>query len=330
MLVCSIIGVIIAILGYGIWALVSVTMGRNLILTIGYWLIESWRPSFVFDKTSLKKLFSFGSFVTLNSILNYLNRNSDNFIIGKLLGDHSLGIYNRVYGIMLLPVRNISNGFKTVLFPSLSKIQENTKEVRRIYLKATKFVAYLTFPLMFGLSAVSEQFILFVYGEKWTDMIPLLKILSIFGAFQSLMTFNGTIFYSLGKPKFELIIYLVTTPIILLSFIVGIKINGLIGLAYCFTIASLLLMVFKLYFVFKLINLSYGQFLKNISTPIIFSTFMYFIITTINKALNSWPINLLTQLIILSLIGITIYLSTSFLFDRKTLNQLLITLKIKK
>jgi len=329
-LISSIVGIIIALYGYGVWSLVYMTLIKNLFLTFSYWILIKWKPKFVFCKKSLNSLFKFGSIVTANSFLGYLNRNADNLIIGKILGDNSLGIYTRVYSIMLLPIRNISNGFKTALFPSLSKIQDNKAEIKRLYLKSTKLVAYVTFPLMFGLSSVSKQFVPILYGNNWLEMIPILQVLSIFGAFQSLMTFNGTIFYSLGKPKYELIIFLVTTPIIILSFYIGIRINGLLGLVYCYTLTSILLMGYKLHYVKKLIEIKYLEFISNIFYPLLFSSIMYVSIYLLQKYVINFFSPFWIQIVVLSIVGCLLYSSFIYLFAKPFLFETIRSIRIKK
>lgn len=323
--VSSIFGIVLAYLGYGVLALVYSLLCKSLCELIGYLVLVKWMPIFVFDKSSFSKLFNFGSKVTLNSFLSYLNRNSDNLIIGKFLGESSLGIYSRVYGIMMLPIRNISSSFKTALFPIFSKIQNDREEIKRLYLKSTKMVAFVTFPLMFGLSAVAEHFTLFLYGNNWAEMIPIMKVLCVFSGFQSLMTFNGTIFYSLGKPEYETRIFLITTPIVLSSFAFGIYLNGLLGLVWSYGVTSLFLMIYKLSFVKRLIYINYTLFFRNISKPILFSTIMFFSVLFTHYLLDSLIELQIILLAVESFVGLIVYLLLSFMFDKTYMKEILKT-----
>jgi len=307
LLVSSIIGVYFAINGYGVWSLVVSLITRNILLTICYWLYVTWKPKIIFNKNSFSNLSKFGSVATLNSFLGYLSKNTDNLIIGKLLGDYSLGLYSRAYGLMLLPIRNISGGFKTAMFPILSKIQDDKIEVKRLYLKSTKLIAFISFPLMFGLSALSEPFVLFLYGDNWINMIPILKLLSLLGAISSLMTFNGTIFYSMGKPVIETKIYLVTTPILIAAFIAGIKTGGLIGVAVALIIVELGFVYYKVSFMKALIELRFFEFINNIKIIFFNTIIMYVILETINYLEILKDMNNFIQLIILLFVGTLLY-----------------------
>lgn len=303
----SIIGVYLAINDYGVWSLIISLMGRNILLTVLYWLNVTWKPKFIFNKKSFSNLFKFGSVATLNSFLGYLSKNADNLLIGKLLGDYSLGLYSRAYGLMLLPIRNISDGFKTAMFPTLSKIQDNKVEVKRLYLKSIKLVAFVSFPMMFGMSALCEPLVLFLYGENWMDMVPVLKLLSLLGALSSLMTFNGTIFYSLGRPEIETKIYLITTPILLLGFFIGIEFGGLIGLAWALIIVELAFSFYKVSFMKSLLGLTIPGFIENIKIIIFNTIVMFAILELINyyEVLNG--IALIFELLILFIIGFFTY-----------------------
>lgn len=328
--ISSLTGVILAFKGYGVWALIFSMLLKNGVLCLLYWKISSWKPSFKVSKSSFKILFQFGSMATLNSIFGYLSKNTDNLIIGKLMGDFSLGLYSRAYGIMLLPIRNISGGFKTALFPTLSKIQDNLIEVKRLYLKSTRLVAFLSFPLMFGLSALAEPFVLFVYGENWLEMVPVLKLLSLLGALSSLMTFNGTIFYSMGRPSFETKIYLITTPALILAFFFGIKMNGLIGLSIGLIVVEILSASYKILLLRKIINLSFLEFFKNIQNIFFNTCIMYLILEGINYSgviVNFHP---LLQLIVLFSTGSIIYLVLSWMNNKDNLKFVQSLLRKKK
>jgi teichuronic acid exporter len=316
-LISSVLGISLAYYDYGVWSLVNSLLCKSIIELLGYFLLVKWMPNFVFSKVSFSKLFAFGSKVTLNSFLGYLNRNADNLIIGKFLGGTSLGIYSKVYNIMMMPLRNISSSFKTALFPVFSKIQNDREEIKRLYFKSTKMVAFIVFPLMFGLSAVSEHFTLFLYGDNWIDMVPIMKVLCIFSGFQSIMTFNGTIFYSLGKPEYETRIFLVTTPIVLASFILGIYFGDLLGLVWFYGVTSLLLMVYKLSFVKRLISMNYAVFFKNILNPILFSTWMYLSVVAVDILIDGYVELHVLLLIIETLIGAFVYILLNYLFDKQ-------------
>ena len=113
--------------------------------------------------------------------LNYWIRNADNLLIGKVLGTTELGLYTRAYTVMLLPLSQISGVLSRVMFPTLASIQGDRARSRQIYLRAISAIALFTFPSMLGLLVVADDFVLVVFGSKWSEMIPVLRVLCIVG-----------------------------------------------------------------------------------------------------------------------------------------------------
>ncbi len=102
-------------------------------------------------------------------------RNLDNLLVGKVLGKDQLGYYTKAYSLMLLPVRQLSGTITKVLFPSFSLIQDDVAKIASIYLKISRAIGFVAFPLMINLSIFAEPLILIIYGENWRPVIPLFR-----------------------------------------------------------------------------------------------------------------------------------------------------------
>jgi len=175
---------------YGVWAIVWMTLITAIVNLILLWFSSGWYPKFLFNKNKINELSTFGFSVLGETSVNYWSRNFDNFIIARVLGSTQLGLYTRAYSLMLLPLRNISSVITKVMFPAFSKKQDDVPAIKRYYLLIIKYIALLTFPAMIGLSLVSKEFVLFFFGNAWKGMIPVLSILSIVGALQSIFFFK--------------------------------------------------------------------------------------------------------------------------------------------
>ncbi len=195
----GIIGVILAFLGYGVWSLVWQSIALNLVYTILLWITNDWMPKLHFDWKDIKSIINFTSNLSGFNLLNYFSRNADKLLIGKFLGATALGYYTLAYTIMLYPLSNISSVLSKVMFPALSQIQHDHSKFRSFYIKSTRYIAFITFPMMLGLFAIADEFVLIVYGEKWAPAIFLIKVLSIIGLVQSIATMVGSIYLSKGR-----------------------------------------------------------------------------------------------------------------------------------
>ncbi len=257
------IAIIMAVNGYGVWSIVAQSLSMSLVSAIGLWVASKWRPSFVFSKASLKMLLDFGLALLGTRTLNYWARNTDNLLIGKFLGSNQLGIYSKAYSVMLLPLTNISQVLSRVMFPSLSTIQDDKQRVKRIYLRMTRSIALVTFPMMAGLIVTADPFVLVVFGEKWKACIPILKILSVLGLTQSIGTLNGNIFLSQGATKLQLKIGLITKPMMIVGIVIGLQ-WGIIGVAIGYLSATLLSGVLEFYKVGQLIETTIKEMVVNL------------------------------------------------------------------
>ncbi len=321
MLLGPLVTIPLALMGYGAMALVAGSLFKRLISIVLHYRYINWRPHFYFSLSAIKELIGFGGVAMFNNILIYTYRNVDNLIIGKFIGDNALGLYKRSYGIMMLPIGKVAQSFKTVLFPSLSKIQDDNKEIGRLYLKSVELTATIVFPLMFILSVLSPYFILSVYGDKWKGAIPILSVLSILGAFQAIKTFNGTIFYVKGKPKLETYMFLITTPLLLTSFIVGAKMGGVIGLTYAYAATSFVLMWFEISVAIKQIHLSVWVLIKRIFPIFFFAVLIYCGLQTLKiLVLDNIVVSNLFVFLGLSSLSMIIYVLLHCLFKTQSFN----------
>ena len=228
------------------------------------WHFSSWRPSFKIDRAAIRELLGFGSSVFGSQTLGYWVRHIDYLLIGRVLGTVALGIYNRAFLVMLFPTTTIARVLRRVLFASLSQIQNDKQRVKRIFLKTTRVVALLTFPLMLGLFVTVEPFVLTVFGEQWSEMIPVLRILALAGMIQSIDNLNVNLFQSQGKAnlQFRLEIFLNTTFI--LAIVVGLR-WGIVGVAVGYTIATVVTTVPFFYFAGKLVHISLLETVRNLA-----------------------------------------------------------------
>lgn len=255
----------LALAGFGVWSLVFQSLLMTLISVCMMWYLSDWRPSFSWNPVALKELLSFSLNLLGFRFFNYWIRNFDNLLIGKFVGSLALGIYSRAYGLMLLPVSQISNVVTRVMFPVLSKIQNDTERVKRIYLRSTRIIALVTFPLMVGLFVVARPFILTVYGDKWVEVIPILQIFCFTGMIQSIGTTVGWIYTSQGRTDIMLKWGLCAGIVTVIAFIIGLR-WGIIGVALAYVLSNYIILWYPSWAISgRLINLRFTEMLKNLS-----------------------------------------------------------------
>ncbi len=314
-LISSATAITMAYYGFGVWSILSKMLVDQIAITILFLSFNPLSQSFSFNKSSFKGLFRFGSNVAGDAIINYWSRNADNLLIGKYLGEGSLGIYTKAYAVMMLPLRSISGVIAKVMFPSFSHLQDDILQIRGIYLKSTKLIAFITFPMMTGLAILAKPFVLVAFGENWVEMIPIISILALLGAIQSILSLNGVIYNSLGKSHIAFRVSIGMSIINITAFIIGLKLGGLIGLVIAYALAGILTTLPNFYMAGKQIRVSILDMLKNLSNAFFCAGSMAAgIIILKTYIINPIGLSPVFNLIILSIFGAALYFFIAYIF----------------
>jgi PST family polysaccharide transporter len=314
----------LALNGYGVWSVVWMTIVTATSNSLLYWISSDWRPSFLFNRNKIKELSKFGFNVLGDTSVNYWSRNFDNFIIGRVLGSTQLGLYTRAYSLMLLPLRNISSVITKVMFPAFSKKQDDVASIKRHYLQIIKYISLVTFPAMIGLSLVSKEFVLLFFGQNWKGMIPVLAILSLVGAVQSIFSLNGMIYNSLGKAHIAFKVSLLVNVVLIIAFTIGVNF-GIVGMAWSYLIASVILF-FPIYnTAIKQLNTTLSEVFFTLKGSIGATLSMALVMIVLNNFLNT---SLLIGFAVKTFVGTLIYFIIVYNLEKALVKGLL--LKVKK
>lgn len=261
----SVCGLTLALMGYGVWALAWMAITNVFVLLICTTMASRWRPQWRFSRGTARQLLSYSSYLMLNNSVNYWLRNGDNLLIGRALGASPLGLYNRAYSLMLLPLQNISAILGQVMFPTLSRIRGDIVEFRRLYMQSIRLISFVAFPLMGGLSVLSHSVILLLYGPQWEASSPILQILSLVGLLQCIIFPVGWIYNSLGHNKDQLRITLILTPIFLALIVFGLR-YGLLGVTWGYAIWAVISGILNMYAAGRLINVSLFDYISLVAS----------------------------------------------------------------
>lgn len=270
--ISGVFGVWLAYHGYGVWALVGQTILASLIGLIVSFRIINWMPSWDFSWRLLRPHFKYSLPVLADNSVNYWVRNIDKILLGRILGAASVGIYNRAYALMLLPVSQISQTVNRVMFPSFALIQSDIEKMWNQYSKIIALIVLICFPIMGAMGIFAREVIVIVYGDGWMEAVPIFAVLSFLGAFQCIATMAGSVYYSTGKTVLMFKVGMVSRLLMVLGIVLGIYYNGLMGMVWGYFSTSMIAFFVELYFVCKLLNHSIFSLVKNSLPEIIAST----------------------------------------------------------
>ncbi len=327
LMLTSLISISMALYGFGVWSLVVGSLLVSPIQLIFYWNRVKWRPQFRFKWGKLKELLRFGIFISSQSLLNFATANYDYLIIGKFGGAHALGVYSMAREFITKPLTQISPIITSVLFPAFSQIQDHNDKIRKGYLKGTTILATLTFPIMAGVYLVADQFILVFYGDKWAQVIPIIKILCVVGALKSIGTMVGSIQNAKSRPDIGLKWNIFTLVLYVPSFSFAAYYWGAAGVAWTLLVLSVPLFVIIQMITNDLIELKLKDYISSLAYPTMLSLGMILIVSLFKIPILSYTNELYVSLILMVVIGASAYTLLMLLFNRSLVSELKAFLK---
>ena len=259
--------------GLGVWSLVAQPLVGTAVTLVLSTYYAHWLPRIEFSWTGIRGLAHFSVGVLGSDLLNYANRNVDSLLVGRVLGSGQLGFYSLSYQIMLYPLQQVSSVIVRVLFPTLSRMQDDLPRFREAYLKSISAIAFITFPMMMGLFSVADDFVLVVLGQKWLPTLPLLRILVWVGMMQSIATTVGTIYLSTGNIRRLFQVTLAGTPMLIGGILVGLQ-WGIEGVAIGYAVASFSLFYVSLTIAGRLAGLRLIDFHRALARPLVAAAVM--------------------------------------------------------
>lgn len=225
--VSGIIGIIMALYGFGVWSLVYRSLAALVLSSSLLWIATKWKPSFVFSMASFRELFGFGSKLLISGLIDTAYNNIYYLVIGKYFSSRELGFFTRADQFKNILSQNITVVIQRVSFPTLSLIKDDSERLREGYQKLLRSTMFITFSLMFFLAAISKPLIFTLLGNKWMQSASYLELLCFVGIFYPLNALNLNILNVKGRSdlflKLEIIKKIVFIPIIVVGVFFGIK-----------------------------------------------------------------------------------------------------------
>lgn len=301
------VGIFMALNGYGVYSLIAQILINSILLTIILWMFSEWKPKMFFSLIEIKQVFKYIANLTGFNFIYYFVRNTDNFLIGKFLGSYSLGVYSLAYKIMLFPLQQISQTLLRVLFPAFSQIQDDNEKFKNAYLKVIFYISLATFPMMMGLMAVSDVFVSVVFGEKWKNLAIILMILAPVGMLESISTTLGSIYLAKGTTDKMFKIGILGAFVTVSCFLVGISF-GVEGMAIAYLIANLIMLYPNLSYAWTQINLGVMEGFSEVLPVLIISIAMSILVVLFDYFISSSFDNQILRLVTMITLGIMIYI----------------------
>jgi O-antigen/teichoic acid export membrane protein len=229
-----VIAIVGAILGYGYWALVAMSVVSPFAATLGFWLTTSWVPGRPHRHIGIPSMMHFGGTLTLSGLLSYMAFNADKVMIGWFWGADVLGSYGRGYQLITIPMDNINSPIGEVAFSALSRLQGDDVKLRAYFLKGFSLILNLTLPSMMICSLFADDLVVVFLGRGWEDTVKIVRLLAPTIAIFAITNPLGWLLFSMRRANQTLVISLVLLPSMVAGFAVGLP-YGPGGVAFAYS-----------------------------------------------------------------------------------------------
>ena len=248
-------GIAIAVAGGGAWALVGQTLVNSLTHLVGCWVASGWRPGLPQRGTEVRPMLRFGIHLAAANFLGQATRNIDNILIAKFVGPAAVGVYDRAFQLMLLPMSHFNQPFNTAVVPALSRLQHDPEAYRRLYRKLNGVLASISFPIAVFLGVAAPAIVATLYGPAWSESATLLRLLAPCGLLLSLNGSIGWAFTSLGRTGRQVRWTVIASAVSIAGIVAGLP-WGAAGVAVGLSAARILLRIPSLIYCYR------GTFLR--------------------------------------------------------------------
>ena len=303
----SVVGVTVALLGGGAWAIVLQLVANSVLYLVLLWHASPWRPTRRFSFASVRALWSFTASNLGANLLHYFERNTDNLLIGRFLGPTSLGVYSIAYNLMLYPVTRFAAPIHQVMFPLLSRVQDDDARVVRIWLRVTRIVAVVVAPMMVGLMVVAPELVDVLLGSKWSAAVPVIQILALAGLVYAVRIPSTSVLLAKGQAGTLFHFSLLSAVVLVTGFALTVS-WGVNAVAMSFAAAFVAMTPLLVWLAARTVGGSFRAYAANLVGVTVATAVMAAVVVPLRAALVSAELSPVLVLLATTAAGAVVYL----------------------
>ena len=313
-IVGSVLSVVLAVTGWGVWAIVYGQVVTSLLTSALVWFFCPWRPSFAFTRRVARELWDYGKHMVGFQIMVFMITNIDNAFVGRFMNSAILGIYGLAYTLSNLPATHLSRIVGQVMFPAFTKVQEDVSKLNIVFFKSVKFVALVAFPVSVITLVFAKDFIVVAYGSKWYLAVLPLQLLTVYGLARSIAVNMGNVFKAGGKPNWLLYIATLRLAVMAALLYPAIRYQGIYGVAGLSAIVAVVDFCLSLFLTNRILHASWKRYVQ---------IFLPMLVVSIGTAalghqVYLWTTGLIHPFLSMPLTGgfaLVLYLAIMYLYD---------------
>ncbi|HOX24772.1 MAG TPA: lipopolysaccharide biosynthesis protein [Candidatus Krumholzibacteria bacterium] len=272
-IVGGVLGIGMALAGFGVWSLVAQRLAQRAIVLVMVWRASAWAPRLRISPRHLRDVSGFGFSVMGNRVLVFLNGQFDRLVLSRTMGKESLGFYSVASRLAQLLIDVLIGGNTQVVIPALAKLQDDLPRFRTAFDKACRFTCFLALPVFAGVSLLAGEVVAVIFGPQWTPSVPAVRILALLGFIQALQYINSAAMLALGRANLRLAIQVVHTVVNVVFFLIAAP-YGFVAVAAAYVIRAYLVGPLDFLALKRLQVIAFRRTLRAIRAPVVATAIM--------------------------------------------------------
>lgn len=324
----SVATLLMALSGLGIWALVCGNLAGMAARVIAVNLAAPFRVFPSFSMSGMRQVLSFGGQVTASRFLWFFYTQADTVIVGRVLGEHVLGMYSVAMHLATLPVQRVSAILNQVVFPAVSRFQHEKEVIATQLLQAFRLIGFIAFPVLWGMSSVAPELVATLLGPGWSEASLPLQVLTLVMPFRAIAGFLPTVTDAVGRPDIGLQNVILGCLIMPIAFYSGSH-WGMVGVSLAWVCAYPFVLFINLKRMLAVVGLSVEALARKLALPLGCAVGMYatvWLMRVLFQKIISQPLLLLTEIAA----GAAAYLVLTLLFNRGMLSEIKLMLRPRR
>lgn len=307
----GVVGVTMAFLGCGVWSLVGQQLVNAALGCVFLWFAVPWRPRLVVSRRHLRDLYGFSLNLTGNDILWFFSQKSDQTIVGYGFGASGLGPYSLASKVIALAYDGVVASLQRVAFPAFSNLQSDAAEFESSLHRFCEMSSFLCLPFFAGIGAIAPELVPLLFGSKWVAAVPILQILSAYGALRVILAYMHPLMLAKGRTGSYLALNVLLSALTLLGCLIGLRWNAAV-IADSMVVSLFTFFVVFLFVAQKSLDVRAVPLLRSFAFPTLFTLVMTAGVCLLGPfvAKSVTPVGALAILVV---VGIVIYTSTAYL-----------------
>ncbi len=194
----GVVGIVLAVLGFGVWALVAQSLLQSVLSCVVMWVEVSWKPALVFEVEEAKSLFGYGWKICITGILNVFYSGISELVLGRACTAGELGLYSQGRKYPQAAIGVMTNSIANVLFPMFSAIKDDSDALYAAIKRGLTLGTFIVAPMSLLAAVVAEPVVALLLTEKWLACVPVFQLTCVANAFLMLQLVNLRVYMALG------------------------------------------------------------------------------------------------------------------------------------